>query len=202
MSKFFINRPIVAMVISILMVIIGAVTIAQLPDRAVPGDRSAGSADSRQLRGRRCADHRAIGGHADRAADERRRQPELHVLAERGGQRADDHDRGLRREDRSEYRPDADADARDAGRFAASAGRDQLRRDGSEIGDRAADGDGALFAERHLRREVPGQLFLHQPERSVDARSRHRQRAGVRRRPVCDAAVGEAGSACRSSASP
>jgi hypothetical protein len=28
MSKFFINRPIVAMVISILMVIIGAVTIA------------------------------------------------------------------------------------------------------------------------------------------------------------------------------
>src|SRR5207237_8437471 len=31
MSKFFINRPIVAMVISILMVIIGAVTITSLP---------------------------------------------------------------------------------------------------------------------------------------------------------------------------
>ena len=46
MSKFFINRPIVAMVISILMVIVGAVTIAGLPDRAVPRHRAAGSADS------------------------------------------------------------------------------------------------------------------------------------------------------------
>ena len=31
MSKFFINRPIVAVVISILTVIVGAVTIAALP---------------------------------------------------------------------------------------------------------------------------------------------------------------------------
>src|ERR1700689_1127500 len=36
MSKFFINRPIVAMVISILMVIIGAVTIAGLPVAQFP----------------------------------------------------------------------------------------------------------------------------------------------------------------------
>src|ERR1700751_1471293 len=36
MSKFFINRPIVAMVISILMVIIGAVVIAQLPVAQFP----------------------------------------------------------------------------------------------------------------------------------------------------------------------
>src|SRR4051794_36461063 len=36
MSKFFINRPIVAMVISILLVIIGAVTIAQLPIAQFP----------------------------------------------------------------------------------------------------------------------------------------------------------------------
>src|SRR6516165_3213810 len=36
MSKFFINRPIVAMVISILTVIIGAVTIAQLPVSQFP----------------------------------------------------------------------------------------------------------------------------------------------------------------------
>jgi HAE1 family hydrophobic/amphiphilic exporter-1 len=36
MSKFFINRPIVAMVISILMVIIGAVTIAELPIAQFP----------------------------------------------------------------------------------------------------------------------------------------------------------------------
>src|SRR5712675_2270815 len=36
MSKFFINRPIVAMVIAILMVIVGAVTIAGLPIALFP----------------------------------------------------------------------------------------------------------------------------------------------------------------------
>jgi len=36
MSKFFINRPIVAMVIAILMVIVGTVTIASLPVAQFP----------------------------------------------------------------------------------------------------------------------------------------------------------------------
>src|SRR2546425_1315112 len=36
MSKFFINRPIVAMVIAILMVIVGAVTITSLPVAQFP----------------------------------------------------------------------------------------------------------------------------------------------------------------------
>src|ERR1700677_4776094 len=36
MSKFFINRPIVAMVIAILMVIVGGVTIATLPVAQFP----------------------------------------------------------------------------------------------------------------------------------------------------------------------
>src|ERR1700729_1193171 len=36
MSKFFINRPIVAMVISIVMVIIGAITITSLPVALFP----------------------------------------------------------------------------------------------------------------------------------------------------------------------
>src|SRR6516225_8272153 len=36
MSKFFISRPIVAMVISIVMVIVGAVAIAQLPIALFP----------------------------------------------------------------------------------------------------------------------------------------------------------------------
>src|SRR5271168_2026415 len=37
MSKFFINRPIVAMVISIVMVIVGALTILTLPVAQFPG---------------------------------------------------------------------------------------------------------------------------------------------------------------------
>jgi len=36
MSKFFINRPIVAMVIAILMVIVGAVTMTSLPVAQFP----------------------------------------------------------------------------------------------------------------------------------------------------------------------
>src|SRR6202045_2600063 len=36
MSKFFVNRPIVAIVISILMVIVGAITIATLPVAQFP----------------------------------------------------------------------------------------------------------------------------------------------------------------------
>ena len=36
MAKFFINRPIVAMVISILLVIVGAVSIAGLPVAQFP----------------------------------------------------------------------------------------------------------------------------------------------------------------------
>ena len=36
MSKFFINRPIVAIVISIIIVIVGAVTIATLPVAQFP----------------------------------------------------------------------------------------------------------------------------------------------------------------------
>ena len=41
MSKFFINRPIVAMVIAILMVIIGAVSAITLPIAQFPEHRSA-----------------------------------------------------------------------------------------------------------------------------------------------------------------
>ena len=39
MSKFFINRPIVAMVIAVLRVIVGAVTIATLPVAQFPKHR-------------------------------------------------------------------------------------------------------------------------------------------------------------------
>ena len=41
MAKFFINRPIVAMVIAMLMVIVGAVSILQLPVAQYPEHRAA-----------------------------------------------------------------------------------------------------------------------------------------------------------------
>ena len=49
MSKFFINRPIVAMVIAILTVIVGAVVVAQPAGGAVSADRAARSSGHRRL---------------------------------------------------------------------------------------------------------------------------------------------------------
>ncbi len=82
MSKFFINRPIVAIVISILTVIVGAVTIVSLPVAQFPQIAPPEVQVSDDLCRRRRANDRAVRRHADRTADERRRQHELHVLAE------------------------------------------------------------------------------------------------------------------------
>ena len=41
MARFFINRPIVAMVISILMVLVGVVAMVQLPIALYPEHRAA-----------------------------------------------------------------------------------------------------------------------------------------------------------------
>jgi len=71
MYKFFIKRPIVAMVISIITVIVGLVTLFGLPIAQFPKS-SARNLYSGELRRGRRADHRAVGRHAHRAADERR----------------------------------------------------------------------------------------------------------------------------------
>ena len=64
MSKFFINRPIVAMVIAILMVIIGAVTITGLPVALFPNIVPPEVQVVATYVGRRCTDHRASRRHA------------------------------------------------------------------------------------------------------------------------------------------
>ena len=69
MSKFFINRPIVAMVISILMVIVGLVAMSGLPTAQFPEHRPAGNAGEGLVPRGRCTHRGAVGGHAHRAAD-------------------------------------------------------------------------------------------------------------------------------------
>ena len=141
---------------------------------AVPRNCAARSSGLRNLRRRGRPDHRAIGGHSHRAADERRRQHELHVFAQRHRQRADAADRRFRRGHGPEYRSDSGAKPRDAGRVAAPRGCHQLRRHRAEIGARAADAGRPVLAQGHLRCQVPGQLRLHQPERPADAREGRR----------------------------
>ena len=89
MSKFFINRPIVAMVIAILMVIVGAVTIATLPIAQFPNIAPPEIRLQANYPGADAKDTRGFGRHAHRAASERRRQHDLHVLPERDRQPAD-----------------------------------------------------------------------------------------------------------------
>jgi multidrug efflux pump subunit AcrB len=89
MSKFFINRPIVAMVISIVLVLVGALTILSLPVAQFP---SIAPPEIQILATYVGADAQTL---EQAVADERRGQHELHVFAERHRQFHDQPDRGL-----------------------------------------------------------------------------------------------------------
>jgi hypothetical protein len=83
MSEFFVRRPIVAIVIAILMTLIGGVCILALPIAQYPQIAPPEIQVQTHYTGADALDDRAIGRGADRAADERRRQHELHVLDQR-----------------------------------------------------------------------------------------------------------------------
>ncbi len=83
MSRFFINRPIVAMVIAILTVIVGGITIFTLPVAQFPSIVPPETRIQATFVG---ADANTLAQSVatpDRRADERRGQHELHVVGER-----------------------------------------------------------------------------------------------------------------------
>ena len=73
MSKFFINRPIVAIVIALLTVIIGAITIFGLPISQFPNIVPPETKLQATFVGADAETLAQIGGHAHRGTDERRR---------------------------------------------------------------------------------------------------------------------------------
>ena len=75
MAKFFIDRPIFAWVIAIVMMLAGDRFDLHLAGRAVPDHRAAGHSDQRDLSGRVGQTVRKHGDAGDRAADERPRPP-------------------------------------------------------------------------------------------------------------------------------
>ena len=77
---FFIERPIFAAVVSILIVIVGIIAYPTLPVAPVSGDRAADRGRHRQLSRRHGRDAGRDGRRAARAADQRRREHDLHVL--------------------------------------------------------------------------------------------------------------------------
>ena len=82
MSKFFINRPIVAIVISLLTVIAGAISVTFLPVSLFPEIVTPEIVVTANYTGADARTVEAIRRHSDRATDERRGQHELHVLAQ------------------------------------------------------------------------------------------------------------------------
>ena len=131
LARFFIDRPVLAWVISIVIVLLGVVALVPPADRPVPGDHAADRPGHRQLpRGQRPGRGRHRG-RADRAAGQRRREHAVHVVAVQ--QRRLVHpDRDLRARHRPEHGPGAGAEPR-RHRPAAAARRGQGdRRDRQE----------------------------------------------------------------------
>ncbi len=109
-SRFFIDRPIFASVISMIVMLAGAVAALYAADRAVPRNHAA-DAGLRQLsRGQR-RDRARHGRRPDRAAGQRRGEHALHVVAvhQRRQLHPDDH---LPSGHRSEHGPGARAEPR------------------------------------------------------------------------------------------
>ena len=82
MANFFIRRPIVAIVISILIVLMGGFTLTGLADRAVPVPRAADHSRHGQLSRRIRPQRGAVRSDARRAGGERRREHDLHEVAQ------------------------------------------------------------------------------------------------------------------------
>ena len=80
MSKFFINRPIVAMVIAIFFVIAGAVMVFRLPVAQFPEIVPPKIQTTADLHRRGRAHRRTVGRHSDRGAGQRREEHDLHAV--------------------------------------------------------------------------------------------------------------------------
>ena len=186
MSKFFIERPVLANVLAIVLVLLGAVSL--VPPAGV-GISQRGAADrigDRELSGRQRADGHRHGRAADRAAGQRRRSHALHGVDQRL-RRHLQPDGHVRDRHRPEHRPGAGAEPRAArpGLVAAAgavAGRQRPEEEHRDPADRHA-----RLADRPVRQPVHEQLRDHQPDQRAGAPAGRRQRQGVRRRHVFDA---------------
>ena len=194
MAKFFINRPIVAIVISIIFVIVGIVAIlglpiAQYPDIVPPEiviNTTYVGADAQTV-------EQSVATPIEQEMSGVDNMNYMYSLNANNGElklyvnfdvKTDPNiDQVLAQMRKSQ------ADSKLPCRGA------RLRGHGQEVHLLAAHGGGAVLAERQLRRDLPRQLRLHQPERPAHARARHRQRHRLRRRAVRHAPVGQAGPA-------
>ena len=81
MAKFFINRPIFAAVISVIITLAGGIAVVHAAGRAISRNHSADRAGELHLSRRQLQGRGRNGRRADRAAGDRRREHALHELA-------------------------------------------------------------------------------------------------------------------------
>ena len=83
LSAIFVDRPRLAIVIAIVMVLAGLIAMTRIPDRPVSRYRPAAGQRHGPLPGRERRRRRSDDRAADRSADERRREHALHEVGER-----------------------------------------------------------------------------------------------------------------------
>ena len=193
MSRFFINRPIVAMVIAILMTIVGIVVDAVAADRAA--SRTSRPPEIQVAATYPGAD--ALTVEQSVATPIEQQMSGVDDMNYMYSMNANNGTMTLRVDfdvtTDAEHRSDPVADAVLAGAVAAPAGRASSTASPSS---RRTTSPLALFSLYSPKGTydalVPRELRLHQPERPDDARTGHRTGDDLRRRPVRDALLGAA----------
>ena len=139
-SHFFIDRPIFAAVVALVITIIGAIGYSGPRHHAAARDHPADHHRHRQLSRRQRADRRRHGCGADRAGDQRRRGHDLHGLAV-DLRRQPVADRDVRRRHRHRQGAGAGAEPRQRRRAAAARRGAPQRPDRAQALARPAAGD-------------------------------------------------------------
>ena len=200
MSKFFINRPIVAMVISILMVIMGLVAMSSLPiaqfpniaDPQIQVNATYPGADATTV-------EQSVATPIEQQMSGVDNMEYMYSLNANNGTMKLTVDFNIKTD------PNTDqilAQMRQG--QAASQLPSAVNNQGVTVQKSTAAPlimFALLFAERHLRRRLSRQLRRHQHQRPDDARAGHRQRLGFRRGQVCDPRSGSGPTASRKWAS-
>ena len=157
-SRFFIDRPIFASVLSIVITLAGRHrAVCTLPIAQYPGDHAADGRGLGVLSRRQCPGGGRHRGRADRAAGQRRREHDVHVVAvhQRRHLHADDH---VQARHRPEHGPGAGAEPRVAGRADPARPGQAPRRDGQEEVAQHPDDRQPVLARQQPRQPLPEQL--------------------------------------------
>ena len=178
LSSIFIDRPRLAVVISIVITIAGLVALTQIPIAQFPDIVPPQIAVTASYAGAGAEVVEATVGAADRVARHRRRQHDLHEVDQRQRRQlhAHRHVRGRHRS-RSQHRQGAEPCQPRRG-AAAAGGAQPGRQRHQEVVGAAADRHDDV-AGRPLRPAVPEQLRDHQHHRQPQARARHRRRVAA-----------------------